>query len=226
MKTRARSVSLLVFLACSVPARADSVLVGTTGGGSVNNFELTVGNFQFIAQSFSLSDAVSVSDINLFMSGFGSDQFTVQVTDTIGPSTTPSDLLFQAADTFPDTGGAVNGMWVSTPANLFLGPGDYFLVLSSNQPSTYQGWVGAGSVLPSSVGSVGLNYNSCCNPNHSLPPASSWIVAQGPEGFQIVGTEIPEPNPLLLLSSALAISWGLTRRRRRTFPCVLHRLCR
>ena len=219
MKTRTSFIGLLLFLAYSIPARADSVLVGTTTLG--NSFILTVNSFQFLGQDFSFNEAASISEINLFMNGAGSGQFTVQLTDAIGPSTTLSDVLFQAAAPFPTSG----GLWVSVPASLSLGPGNYFLVLSSNQ-SAYQGWLGGGSALPSSVGSVGFGSVSnsfCCTFNDSFPPASSWtpLFLQGPNGFanfpftfEIVGSApAPEPNSLRLLSCALAVLWGLRRLR-------------
>ena len=88
MKTRTSFIGLLLFLAYSIPARADSVLVGTTTLG--NSFILTVNSFQFLGRDFSFNEAASISEINLFMNGAGSGQFTVQLTDAIGPSTTLS----------------------------------------------------------------------------------------------------------------------------------------
>jgi|SRR5271165_1091580 len=205
-------ISLL--LASSVCAKADYLLVGTTGG---NSAELSIASFQFIAQSFSLNQSSRISEIDLFMSGYGIDAFTVQLTDAIGPVATPSDVLFQAVDIFPNTGGGVSGAWVITPANLSLKPGNYFLVLSSGQNLVAQGWLGAGSIIPTSFGTVDLMYFSNTAfgpPNPAFPPASTWNVS--PTGlqmsFQIVGS-VPEPSSLLLLSSGIVAFGRLVRRK-------------
>ena len=79
----------LILASCTC-ARADYLLVGTTGG---NSAELSVASFQFLAQGFSLNHASRVSEIDLFMSGYGVDGFTVQLTNAIGPAATATRKL-------------------------------------------------------------------------------------------------------------------------------------
>lgn len=141
---------------------------------------------QTVAQEFSLTSPITFSEIKLQMSGFGVDQFTVWVTNSVGPGTTQANVLFQTSATFPNTGGGINGATVSVPVNLSLPPGDYFIVLSSNQDSVFQGWLLATTTLPSTVGTVGGWIFSL--PSDPLfPPASLFIpVGFSPGAFQIV----------------------------------------
>jgi len=153
------------------------------------NGELAVIFVQTIVQGFSLTSPISVSTIKLQMSGFGTDQFTVWVTNSIGPGTTQANVLLQTNATFPNTGGGITGSTVSIPVNLNLPPGDYFIVLSSTQPDVAQGWLLATTTLPSTVGSVGdLKFSL---PSNALfPPASIFTAAAfSPAAFQIIGTD-------------------------------------
>lgn len=145
---------------------------------------------QSIAQPFSLTSSISITELKLQMSGFGSDQFTVWVTNSIGPGTTQANLLFQTTATFPNTGGGTTGSTISIPMNLSLPPGDYFIVLSSTQPSVHQGWLVSTTTLPSTVGSVSVDMKFVIFGNVLFPPASEFItLGLRPAAFQIFGTE-------------------------------------
>jgi hypothetical protein len=114
---------------------ADEIQLGATSNGS---FELMVGAPQFLSQSFLLNKP-RAGGIDVYLTGFGVDQFTLWLTDDIGPTATTADVLFHATSPFPDTGGAnlmvvngfptIPGQWLSFNFGLNLEPGVYFLVL-------------------------------------------------------------------------------------------------
>jgi hypothetical protein len=144
---------------------------------------------QSIAQGFSLTAPISTTELKLQMSGFGSDQFTVWVTNSIGPGTTQANVLFQTTATFPNSGGGTTGgTTISIPMNLSLPPGDYFIVLSSTQPSVFQGWLMSTTTLPSTVASLS-DVKFVIFGNVLFPPASDFItLGERPAAFQIFGT--------------------------------------
>jgi hypothetical protein len=197
--------SVVVVLCCCPELRASTILLGTQGsGGGVP----AVASCCFVAQGFTLGTSVNISSIDLFMTGFGTDPFTIWVTNAIGSGTTVGNVLLQQTNTFPNTGGGpLNASWVSTATNLSLTAGNYFLVLSSMQNSVSQGWFLSAlpaSTLPSSVGSVGANsFSSCCatgsSTNTSFAPASQFTAGR-PMLFQIQGAPaaVPEPSTALL----------------------------
>jgi hypothetical protein len=144
---------------------------------------------QSIAQGFSLTAPISITELKLQMSGFGSDQFVVWVTNSIGPGTTQANVLLQTTATFPNTGGGTTGSTISIPMNLSLPPGDYFIVLSSTQPSVLQGWLMSTTTLPSTVDSLS-DMRFVIFGNVLFPPASEFItLGDRPAAFQIFGTK-------------------------------------
>jgi len=157
--------------------------------------EFAIASYQFIAQQFTLTQAVQVTTINLQMSGFGTDQFTVWVTNSIGPGTTLSNVLLQKNLTFPNTGGGINGQTVSAATNLSLNPGTYFLIVSATQTLVTQGWITSTTVLPSTVGSVSdqafSTFSSRGSTNTLFPPASIFSTpAEFRTAFQIFGVPL------------------------------------
>jgi hypothetical protein len=115
-------------------AYATTLLVGTTLPSTGNAFaEITVSSEQALAESFTLTTTVEITDIAVDMSGYGTDSFTLWVTNAIGPAATADNVLFQTSLTFPDTGGGLNGVAiVSTPLDLFLSPVPGFLLRAPN----------------------------------------------------------------------------------------------
>ena len=160
--------------------------------------EIAVISSQFVAQEFTLTQPIHITSINLQMSGFGNDQFTFWLTNSIGPSTTTSNVLLQRNLTFPNTGGGVNGTTVSVSTDMQLDPGAYFLVLSSEQTSIFQGWLLATMILPSNVGTVTNHFLTTFaslggNTNSQFPPGSSFVagpVLLNPFAFQIDGSQL------------------------------------
>lgn len=168
----------------------DRLLLGTDMPTTNTDAEVAVTNFQTVAQQFTLTSPVHLSSINLQMSGFGVDQFTVRITNAIGPNTTQANVLFETNATFPNTGGGINGATVSVPTDLNLAPGTYFIVLSSTQNNVLQGWLASNVSLASTVGSVGakfFTFSSGANP--AFPPAGFFSpIEPRPQAFQLFGS--------------------------------------
>ena len=150
-----------------------------------------------------MTSSVQVTNISVDMTGYGTDPFTLWVTDAIGPGTTLADVLLQTALTFPNTGGGLNGAAiVSASTNLLFSPGSYFLVASSPQASIFQGWIVPGNPLPTSFGSVGQGSNSSpgSGTDATFPPDSTFLPLAAIIGsdfaFQISGNVNNVPEPL------------------------------
>ena len=173
-----------------VEEEEEEILMGTDLPTTNSFAEIAVISSQSLAQVFTLTSPVHISTLRLQMSGFGFDQFTLWLTNSIGPGTTPANVLFQTNLTFPNTGGGISGATVSAPIDLDLAPGTYFIVLSSPQTNISQGWMLSNTILPSTVGSVGAwEATFPGNNNPAFPPSSIFSVITGlnPGAFQLLG---------------------------------------
>jgi hypothetical protein len=161
------------------------------------NQEFSVLSSQFLAQQFTLTTPIRISAIEVQMSGFGTDKFTLQVTNSIGSGTTQSNLLFTANSTFPSTNGPLVDQTVTFPADLVLFPGTYYILLSSSQTQLSQGWATANTILPSTVGTISNTFffTSVSSTNSQFPPASGFFT-YSPYflGFQILGAPVLIPQ--------------------------------
>ena len=184
-RTVARPLKISLIVQPPLPG----ILLGTDLPTRNTSAEIAVFHQQFLAQGFTLTSPVHISTINLQMSGFGVDQFTLWVTNSIGPGTTQANVLLQTNLTFPNTGGGISGATVAAPVDLDLAPGNYFIVLSSAQQNFLQGWMLANVALPSTVGSVGTwNFTFGGNLNVAFPPASTFQpIGSRPGAFQLLG---------------------------------------
>ena len=168
----------------------EQILMGTDLPTTNSFLEAAVIPSQSLAQEFTLTSPVHINTVRLQMSGFGFDQFTFWLTNSIGPGTTQANVLFQTNLTFPSTGGGISGATVSVPLDLDLAPGTYFIVLSSNQTNISQGWLLSNTILPTTVGSVGEWQSTLPgNNNPAFPPSSIFTVipAVNPGAFQLLG---------------------------------------
>ena len=183
----AGSATALTFTSNTSLEQVEQILVGTDMPTTNTTAELAVGSFQTLVQRFTLTAAVTISTIKLQMSGFGEEQFTLWVTNRIGPGSTQANVLLQTNLTFPNTGGGIRGATVSTPVNLNLAPGKYILVLSSTQVDLHQGWLISTATLPDTAGSAAA-LHFVLSGNQAFPPASTFKPAEPkPGAFQLLG---------------------------------------
>lgn len=212
MKTRFITGWILLLVLASIPVSADSVQLGTTGS-TAGVIAVTPGGV--LAQSFTLTSTISVSAINVAVGGFSNGPLLLQLTNAIGPTATPANLLFQAQIT-PNLPFTLE--WLSSATTLTLAPGNYFLIMSTTTGSSNSGWIRYSGTL-GSAGSVGgtLWTFDLSNVNTGFLPASNWFnCGCGNLGFELVGqpvNPVPEPATLLLVGSGLAAGW-LKRRKR------------
>ena len=200
---------IVLILSFAAQAQADSVLLGT--GGTPLQGVLAFGPNGPLAQSFTLTTTINVSAINIFVSGGSSGPLLIQLVNMIGLGTTTSNVLAQGS---VSPSGATE--WLSIATATTLGPGTYFLVVSSATPNN-SGWIRTAGNLPSTVGTVGTTFfTNASNVDLAFAPASNWL-GNGVTnvGFEIVGNTnpVPEPGTLALMGSGLAGIW-LRRRRK------------
>ena len=176
-------VALAGFLGMSLlapsPAAGNPILLGTDNPW--NGASPSVENTQADAQAFTLTQSISVSSIDVWLYGGANDPnspIPVQLTTSIGPGTTLANVVFSA--TIPGTSVPFPPGEVNIPASLSLGPGTYYLVLSSPGVANGYAWITAFNVLPSNVGAVGQGYYCCFpNPVGIFPPAETFKTLAG-----------------------------------------------
>lgn len=170
--------------------QSQNILLGTNmPSPSVSTAIL--GHSTFWSQAFSLTTAVQVSGIRLDLSGYGSDTFTLWITNAIGPMASSANVLLRTDSTLPNSGGGLYGEPVFIPVNLKLGSGTYFIVVSAIQTvPTMNGWLTTTTKLPSSIGAISNNLAYDYPPNSAFPPGSTFFPNTTTEfgAFQIYGT--------------------------------------
>src|SRR5437763_4380 len=118
MRFRSWSFFALALAVFSNNAHADTLLVGTTLPGGPGDVAVT--NEQYLDQPFTLTTAAQVAGISLQMTGFGTDPFTLWLTNATGPGTTLANVLLQRTLIFPSTGGGgVGSAILNVSTNLF-----------------------------------------------------------------------------------------------------------
>jgi len=210
------TICLLASLA--MPAFANTVLLGTSN--PFTGAEPIAESTQAIAQPFTLTTSVSISTIDLTINKeLPTDPLIVQLTDAIGPGTTTSNVVFQTSLSPGSISVSPGNVAIAAP--ITLGPGTYYIVLSTTDGFGYD-WELAQSVLPSSVGTVGHDLYCCFpNPVGSFAPAETFKDITGlnePAQFLFdlqsgSTTSAPEPASMLLVATGTA---ALSVRKRRS----------
>jgi len=210
---RAALIGMVISLA-ALSARADSILLGTNNPG---NFGAALSISQVAAQPFTLTQAVTLSSINVLFAPFqgGSGQITLQLTNSLGPGTTSTNVLAQQI--FNVGGLPAQGQYFSLTTNLTLAVGTYYLVLSSPDAIKNNGVIYASNVPPSSSGTVGFALASL-SPASFVPSSNfSVIPANVPITFDLRGhAVVPEPTSIFLLATGLTAIVRLKRRKSAT----------
>jgi hypothetical protein len=205
---------LMSLLVC-VPAYADTILGTTTGCVCA---EPVIESTQALAQQFTLTSTVTLSSIDLGLNqGLGTAPIVLQLTNALGSGTTSANVVFQSSipsTVVPTTIGSI--LNVATP--ITLGPGTYYLVLSTSDNFGYD-WQLASSTLASTVGTVGSSMY-CCFPNTvgSFAPAETFKNLTGePAPYFMFDLQtasapsVPEPSVLLLLLPSLSLFFARRR---------------
>jgi hypothetical protein len=216
---REAQVKVLLFalsILISLTAHADSVLIGTDinlGPDRGPAVGLAHG-YQFLAQGFTLNTAVRSTRIDTVLgnhSGSGDLPFLLELTNSLGPGSTvlaSSNLNFAAS-------GTLDNSIFSLPLGMDLGPGSYYLVLSSTVSGLFTPFDDANppQALPSTVGSLsGFYITNLINVTVVDPVASVWRQQPGgaPLQVQLIG-DIPEPPALSLMVAGLGMLWIVKR---------------
>jgi hypothetical protein len=135
---------------------------------------------------------------------------TAYLMTQIGPGTTVADQIATAA--FTAFGSAFTAQLNTLFTGLTLGPGDYFLVLSSPDGLGWEG-AAAGStpVTAPDVSVLSLNYTTS---PAVYAPAGNFSNPSGnnPE-FTVTGSPVPEPGNLALFCTALLGLGGTVKRK-------------
>lgn len=201
-------VSLVALLALA-PLRGEAapVVLGTDtlllGGMPIAE------NTQALAQPFTLTSSVSVTAIDVFLIGgtLITDPLLVQLTNSLGPGTTNSNVLLNTSLAPSGVPTSPPGAIVSFPVSITLTPGSYYIVLSTTDIWGYD-WAEALNMPPSAVGTVGQAM-SCCFPNTvgSIPAAETFKVAKsGPADKFYFGLEgVPEPSSAALFAFGILL---------------------
>jgi hypothetical protein len=216
-----------VLLVSATVAQAGPILVGVdnTGAGTVyvgNQLLTTLVSNIARAQAFTLTSAATASDVSVWVNyGNVPSTFTLQLTDSIGPGTTGSDVLFSQTGTYGAT-----ASWVDIElGSLALSSGTYYLVMTSDTPVSegpgcsandcYTGEWGANGTPDGVDGSIGSSYyTSDIGPGApTLTDFSSSNTSPVIEEFQLnEDPAAPEPSTFQLLAISALCAFSFRRR--------------
>jgi hypothetical protein len=187
-----------------------------TGGAQISSISV-IGEQWTMSTSFTNIN-VSVMVGNLTTSGTQT-QGEAWITNQIGPGTTNSNVFAYDVFAIPPMPTQTSYSSVNIFNGLTLGPGTYYLILTSNDGSS--GWATSTSkVVATGSGVTAGNewFAPAQNINQAFEPASTFIdFGAGNKLFTITGDPVnrvvPEPSVgLLVLPALAALAWFRNRR--------------
>jgi hypothetical protein len=203
--------------ALSLPLAADTTIISTDGQGNVG-YGILGGVY---AQESGWSQTGSFTDITISAEidpgGNGTTPNSVSGTaylmTQIGPGTTTLEQLGTAS--FSATGLSFSPTLDTLFTGLTLGPGNYYLVLTSDGG----GWeVATDGITPVTAGGVALISREAGTPA-AYPPATDFSLSGGNDlEFTVTGTgaAVPEPGYTAILLVGLAALIFVARRKSAT----------
>jgi hypothetical protein len=218
---------VLVGMTVATPSlRADSVLVGAPTIGSYETWDSQTlppepNNFVF-AVEFSLSTAQMVTTIDVLLGGDEGAAFTISLVD---------NLPFGMADVYTDANLTIFGqntlLLYSLPVNEVLGPGTFFLAVTSPAGDQQNiGWPVSngtfnttdGTVANGMWGIVAFAASSPWNFESGFDASPGVFYVNGPDtgsgSGSGTGTTAPEPGSLAMLGLGLLSLGAITKRQR------------
>jgi hypothetical protein len=205
---------LLLFQTTTLLLSAGTI-ASVTGAEAVGpNVGCCAASGQTVAIGWSATTSYSNVDISGDLgSGFTPAHFTAYLTDLIGPSATPANVLSTANFVVDDPCLSIC-VGVVTPifTGLTLAPGTYWVVLADLQPAE-QGpnggqWFSTGN--PALTTDAGVTYLGTRHASGidfaAFAPGSNFSSSSGDVLFSVTGTAVPEPATLSMGIAALAVS--------------------
>jgi hypothetical protein len=186
----------------------------TPNGAPITNISVLSEFFQTVSWTFS----ESFTNVEVAVSLTNGDneighQGTAYLMTQIGPGTTVAHELATTLFTFAPVGGFDQLSYVSLFSGLSLGPGSYYVVMTSSESC---GACGISAFTDSFTTAPGAAVGSqrFVGPAGMDPyaPASNWAGGGQDLFFTLSGDEVPEPGTILLLGAGLL---GLVIARRR-----------
>jgi hypothetical protein len=203
---------LLPLLVFACPASFAGSLL-TTGGTPISNVTVFEELFHSVSWTFSGSFTnveVAVSLTN--GDNEGGHQGTAYLMTQIGPGTTAAHELATTPFTFAPVAGFDQLSYVSLFSGLSLGPGSYYVVMTSSGC----GACGITVFSDSSTTAPGVTIGSARFTNtpamDPYAPASTWFGGGNDLFYTLSGDAVPEPGTIVLFAAGL-VAIGLTRRR-------------
>jgi hypothetical protein len=198
-----------LLLMLSAPASAATVY--SISGTASDGFEVGGPPDVITAESWSETTSFSGVDITALLGDYlGSGTITAYLTTQIGAGATSAEQVAKATIS-PATGEETDTLFTG----LSLGPGTYYLVLSSANEATWWGNTTSTTTTASGVTGGPAVFADIGNgsPDATYAPGSTFESDGGIGLFFTASTSAPEPSTFYLLAAGLGAAAWLGRRK-------------